>query len=244
MPENLNCYMYTIPMSPMQRGRVEKQLGKRTRHNGKVMPYADLVAMLVAQGYRPHVREHRTSTGGTVTKYALMENCEGYMLPSKTLYQFALYLVEQGAVTEKAQQALYDQEAAHVAELQRLADEEKERLLEEQREAREAYAAHKDWMAAQSAKYADDPRNETIHSITEKMYGWRNPDYAAKLLVRIDHLYENHPMIIRSLCELLEPHNKASREAFQVLTGMKLPKGVKATRAFVRALSGAGRAAG
>lgn len=233
-----NFYMFTAAMSPMKRGRVEKALAQRVRNNGVVMSYADYVASALRESYRPKCYEVKApSTGSTKVVYSLSNGKYSRSPFNKTMYDFAVYLVDCGAVTEEEQAKLRAQETEMVAAAQHMAQEEQARIQLERQQASENKHAFKEWIAEQKAKYACDPRVAIVVDVMVKMYGEDYPQaYCAELLVLFDNLHDDR--VRNRLKETLHPMNKGSRKAFQAITGLKLPAGVKATQQYITSLGG------
>ena len=242
MAESANFYMYTASMPPMRKARVEAQLRKRIRmSDGSIVSAADYIAHEMRDGYMPAIVQVYTTNGALKDEHRLQKNTPTGTTSvspfNKTMYGFAQYLVDCGAVEEAGQAALRTQEDAQIAAIERAKQEKLERSLAETQRAADDRKAFKEWLAAQSLHYASDPRVAIIIDVMLGMYG---PDYpaarCAQLLALIDNLHNERAR--NYLLEYLHPMNKGSRKAFQAITGKKLPSGVKATGAYILSLGG------
>lgn len=233
MAESVNFYLYTTSMPPMKKARVEAQLSKRIRmSDNTIVPVSDFIAHEMRDGFLPAIVKMYT-TKGTLKDECRLQKTTSTGTTSvqpfnKTMYDFALYLVEKGAVSEDGQNALRNQENELIAQQQRQKQAAQERELAEMQRLRDTRAAFKEWRKSEAEKYAADPRVMVVHDMMSKMYEGYPFQRCAELVALFDNLHDER--VIRSLEEWLHPMNKGSRKAFTIVTGIKLPTGVKATR--------------
>lgn len=233
---------YTSSMPPMTAARVYSYLSRIQRYDGVVKSSKENIVDCLIKGHIPEQKEYapyyNSRTGAMtkpVIKYYLMLSGSGYEL-SKTEYDFCLYLIEMGMVTQETVAAFLEKENAVNAEKEkkRAEEEAKRRNAEEQKLAERT--AFKLWLEKEAQSYDDEEKISIQRAIYMDKYGNYDP-HAKRLLVLIDHIDE--PNCKAEIKQYLHLHNPASRKIFRHITGITLPRTYKGTVALLDHLSAA-----
>lgn len=249
---------FTDGMRPMQAARVEKHLNGLCRYNGElnnrpdapdiVTNAATYIANMVAMhGMIPCEWEEDVydrdwiPTGRKKKMYGLdgiyVED-DGHevklgITTSKTEHDFAQYLIDNGLTTEEAvlakdAECQAAREAKEEAKRQvELAEEEKKQAAEAEREAAKELV--------HSTYVTDEERNIVRGVFAHYALEYRESAlWVVGLVKNIDS-----PAVKAEYANDLHMDNKASRKVFEVLTGLRLPKGNKATVAFLKGITSA-----
>ena len=139
---NYSFLGFTDNMKPLQKAKVEKHLNSLISYNDTVLTQKDWIFQLVQNGYTPKLEENysyysRKKEGYTKPKnlYMLAKEDSFYEV-SKTSYEFAKYLIENGFIDIEKAKRYIEQERQQREELERLKreQEEKEKREREERE--------------------------------------------------------------------------------------------------------------
>lgn len=227
-----NHYMYTMHMKPVFAARINAQLDKRIRLDGKVMTYTEYIASLILDGAVPKVREYRNAKGnGNNTVYCLDIQDNTYYKVNKTYFGFASYLYAMGAVTKKALAALAAKEETTIANRQCFEKEAQDKALAEKAALNEKNAAFVAWLNDTIPNYLDDPRVKILDEEFMRFFNITASEHSIELLVLIDH--PTKPCVNQELKAFLNCMNNASRAAFTRITGLLLPPTMKGTHAVI-----------
>lgn len=238
----MNTYAYKYTLTPVQAGRIIPILEQRSRHSdNKIYNNADYIATLLLEGHTPITNteqhyNHRTYELTAPKRYYGMEfpNEKGrFWEINKTLYNFACYLLEQGAATQEDFQRLIDKENTIEAEKQ-----EQERIAQElEKQAEQAKIDFNKWVKEESYKLIgtelDQLKTTVFNSILE-MDCSGNVN-ALQLFILIDNI--ENPLAREHLSSWLHNDNRASIKLFEVYTGLKLPSTHKERIAFIATLT-------
>lgn len=221
---------FTENMKAMQRGRVEKVLVKKFRYDGQIMERRDHILNLILNGSDVFSYEDsKTCYGIRVEK-----GSSRFYPITKNEYDFGMYLIENGFITNESVINKIDAEAE---EKKRIAEEQAEAERVEREEAERKIAeekAFKAWIKEELENYPDDEKKALHSEIFTDIYGtvreWNHTS-----LVLIDHF--DDPRCKQELHQYLETHNKGTRKYFECVTGLKLPKTNKETMAFIDSIT-------
>lgn len=234
-----SSYGYLATLSPMQAGRTKKSLFALVRYDGKVMSRAEFVAYYIRNGgsvrFAPAVR--RANGRGDISlrdEYRLDLKDRFYSISiTKTEYNFGKYLEMHGA-TEEAQNRLHQEEADALLAAE-LGEQEAAHLQAKGKNAKlEKRKSHKKWLHDTAKTYLSDSRYAILDAVFREKYSFHPP---ADLLVLIDNIDDS--LCKESLKEYLHTMNRASRQAFSKITGIKLPSTIGGTNRIIDTLSAA-----
>lgn len=222
---------FTDKMTAMQRGRVEKVLTRKIRYDGgKVQERRDHILDLILKECDVFTYEDSKICYGIRAE----KDSNSFYKITKNEYDFGMYLIENGLNTEKSVIAKIDAEAE---ERKRIAEEnaEAERIEREAAQRKiEEEKAFKAWIKEELEHYPDDEKKALHSQIFTDIYGtireWNHTS-----LVLIDHFDDTRCK--KELHQYLETHNKGTRKYFECVTGLKLPKTNKETRAFIDSIT-------
>jgi hypothetical protein len=136
-----NTYFgFTDQLSALQKGKVEKSLDQLYRFNGKVVTEKERILLIIKDGFTPAYEENysyysRKTDAMTKPKtlYKLSGENSFYEI-NKTIYNFALHLIESNFTDDTIAAGYIQREAEHKAEAERL---ESERVAKECQEREE-----------------------------------------------------------------------------------------------------------
>jgi hypothetical protein len=136
-----NTYFgFTDSLSNLQRGKVEKSLDQLYRFNGKVVTEKERILLIIKEGFTPDYEENysyysRKTEAMTKPKtlYKLSGENSFYEI-NKTLYNFALYLIENNFTDDTVASNYIQREAELKAEAERLEREKVEKERQEREE--------------------------------------------------------------------------------------------------------------
>ncbi|MCM3109989.1 hypothetical protein [Lederbergia lenta] len=177
-----NTYFgFTNNLKPMQAARIENTLDKLFRYDGKVMTEKEFILNKLIEGYTPQFEENYTYYSRKIDDYTkpktlyMLKNSEGsYTETTKTAYNFALYLIENGLNNMDAALEFASEEKerleAEVMEAERIKkQEEEERRLQREKEELEHKERHRrnveKWRALGEKLTTNEIRNHITDSI-------------------------------------------------------------------------------
>ena len=237
-----NLYNYCATLTPLKAGKVRIMLENRIKHNdGKVYPKSEYYRILAAEGYTPEIKENAVYIGRNgepkkpKTEYRIVFPVEKnlyYDVP-KMEFDYFCYLLNEGANTPEGAQRLYNLEENARLEAERI---EKEKAKQEAAEKQKRIEFDK-WIIseAERLKSEGDPRIVTLEAIFLNTVGSFGGG-SIRLLVLIDNF--DNPLAKAGVISWLHNDNKASIKAFEVFTGIKLPKTYKERIEALKALTG------
>jgi hypothetical protein len=226
---------------PIQKAKIEAVLDKPIRFEGAVRPKKEFIFRLLLSGYKP---KEGTTTGyynlrtgerrDPKWEYRMQQDGENsFYVITKTEYDFACYLLEENLTSEESAAKFM---AAERERLERERQEQEEQFKRETEEKQAVEQAQKEfdlWLEEQAAVYSNQERMDLMRTVFLNLVGGSNPN--AGLLVLIETI--DRPMCREKLISWLHIGNKASRKTFECVTGLKLPKTAKETRALLSSVS-------
>ncbi len=230
-----NHYMYLYGLTPMKAGAAAKQLNKLIRYNNRVSDYAAYIAFRIQEGSLPQAKRFANYGNNKIT-YCLTEPDGTYYVINKNQYDFAVYLLGQGATTPERQAELIaeeNQRIADAAEAEARANKEKEDEATRRLADRKAF---NEWLDRETAAYPDNWKKQIIVNEFSKLkcgYCLRH----LSLAVLIDNI--DHPGVRDELISCLHIGNQTSKRAFGLITGIPLPSANRDTFALLRSISSA-----
>jgi len=242
----MNYYNFTAQFPAVKKSKMEKSLDKRIRYNDKIYSLLDWIALKLQEGCIPEIEEgatHFYMKGGkwgeaTETKpetiYKLVyEN--SYNKLSKTEYDFALYLYNNNITTAEAAEALKQ------AETDRIIKDKAEAETKEKADREAAEQAIKDsddfkaWLKSEAENYNDNQKLEILKQTYLHYYGYVPSINSIKILVMIDNF--DNERCKAELISWLHHDSKASKKAFEIITGIKLHDTDKKTREILNSIT-------
>lgn len=231
---------FTDGIKEPRKTKVENQLNKLYRYNGKIYNAVTFLCVKLLEGSYPEKRENCQSykRGGGLTKpktiymYKAPKDNTFFEL-NKTQYDFLCYLLENNLNTEAA---MLQYDKADVEHMEALKQAEKARQETEERRKADEKENFKIWMHKESEKIPDFQK-EIIDSIFFAIYGQQNT-WNYSLAVCINNY--NNPLCKEEVIARLHNDNKASIKIFECLTGLKLPASYKERKVYLAGLTSAG----
>lgn len=234
-----NTYFgFTENMSPMQAARVKKSLDKLIRYNGEVMTKKEYIYKKLKEGVKPSYQEnysYYSSKTKTMTKPKTLYKLQWTEINhlgnenivfneiSKTEYEFACYLIENGFLDVSTAQRYIASEQEQKELQEKKEREERERVQQEENEFNE-------WLKEQALSYNNTRNIKIAQAEFVKDHGRENPRVTL-LLALIDNI--DNPKCKERLKEWLHYRNKTSKKVFHLVTGIKLPNTDKETMALL-----------
>ena len=231
--QNNNSFLgFTDSKTALQAGKIEKCLQKVFRYDGIIMERRDAMLYYLRNDHQPAVVEENNN-GKKKNSYRLVDNNKCFLEITKTEYDFCLYLIENDLVSEEAVNAYLNGET----ESEEAAQAEAEEAARKEKEAKEKEVAEKEafdiWLNSAAEMYTGTTKGNLMESVFIDKYGeFPYPVRAFEILACIDNLDSNE-RCREVLKSRLHTDNKGCRKTFELVTGLKLPKGVKATMAFL-----------
>lgn len=220
-----NTYLgFTNALMPMQKARAEKLLDDVKLYDGVTMTNKEFVFNQVKAGSKPEV-EHdvtywsrrKNDYTKPKTEYRIVTADGTYWTVEKTLYNFALYLIENNMTDEENIQKCITEEQNKIEEEKRKQEE-----LEDQRKQQEQKRIEFDnWLNESAKQYGDNEKLDLLRTIFIDETGQFGGG-AIRLLVLIDNF--DNPMCKDKLKDWLSYYNIASLKGFFHLTGINLGK--------------------
>jgi len=217
------CFGFTNNMPALARGRTEKLLNKLTRVDGvEVCLEKEFIYNKLKKGYKPIIKEnciYYSKKIGCYTEpkdeYRLKNEKEGdsYLI-NKTLYDYAIYLIENDFLNEqKAEIYIIAEQNKITSNIQK---QKEEKLLKE-KEAEN----FKIWLEDQINQYNNEENLKLAKEIFLQEIGEYSEYQLKKLLVLIDNI--DNAKCLMLLKGWLHIGNKTSKKLFYHITGIKLP---------------------
>ena len=232
---------FTDKKIPMQKAKIETALDKPVQYEGAICPKKDFIFRLLLSGHKPVEKlnngrfnlrtyekledkmEYRMQVDG--------ENC--YYEVNKTEHDFACYLLAQDLTSEDTAREYMEAERERLERERQESDEQLQRELTENLAAEQTKRDFKLWLEDQATAYSNQERMDLMRTVFINLVGVSNP--RTDLLVLIENI--DKPICRDKLISWLHSGNKASRKTFECVTGLKLPKTAKETKAFLSSLS-------
>jgi len=211
--------------TPMKAGKIKRTLTQLIRTDSKVLELRDNVLLLVLGGSQTYSNENSRSYG-----IYLKGDSGVFYDVTKTEWDFANYLIDAGFTTEEA----VNNKIAEEVIMREKAAEEARQAEKEAEKKRQDEAEFMRWLDDKALTYPPNERAKLQDQIFADIYGKTQP-FNRRSLVLIDHF--DNPVCKGHLCPYLHTDNKASRKLFECLTGLKLPRSNKETKAFVAELT-------
>jgi hypothetical protein len=234
---------FTDKKVPMQKAKIEAALDKLIWFEGDICAKKDFIFWLLLRGHKP--MEKLNDGRINIRTYERLEDkmeyrmqVEGensYYTVTKTEYDFACYIFAQSLASEGSAMKFMDAERERLEREREARNEQLEREMEEKLAAQQAKKDFKLWLEEQAAAYSNQERMDLMRTVFLNLVGASNPN--PDLLVLIENI--DRPMCRNKLISWLHNGNKASRKTFECVTGLKLPKAAKETRAFLSSVSAA-----
>lgn len=246
---------FTDQFPAMKKAKVENTLDKLTRYNGSsleqekdviTLARKEFILLCLQLGYKPIVEKDVTRWSKRLQDYTKpkieyhlerWEEQEKYTSTwtiTKTEYDFACYLIEQGFTDStkvlsfmEIEQAKKQAEEYARIEAERQAKEQKEKKKQEQEQ-------FKNWLEEQAKNYQDQEKLSLLKEIFMAETGCFGGG-STRLLVLIDNF--DNPKCKAELREWLGYYNTASLKTFFHITGINLGKTDKEIQARLDNLS-------
>lgn len=246
----MSYYGFTDNMSPMQKARVEKILSQRGKYTsvsyaGRLYSWPEYIRTIVSQGgdfIEKDLPDGRIEYGVYADSYVngkpeyRASDKKVYIPLNKTQYEFARYLrrnrFDEDDVAETHRQEEAEREAMKT-QMERLEEQRIAEEVEAKRRAQEDFQRRME-QVTQEVIAEDGQFLEAL----QKIFSRQSCPISARstlLLGAIRLLPE--PQAKLFLQEMLHTGNKASRMAFEVFTGRKLPASNRETRILIENLS-------
>ncbi len=232
---------FTDKKIPMQKAKIEAALDKPIRFEGAVCPKKDFIFRLLLSGHRP--AEKLNNGRFNLRTYERLEDKMEYRMQvdgedcyyevNKTEHDFACYLLAENLASEESANQFMEAEQERLQRERQELDEQFERDIAEKLAAEQAKKDFKLWLEEQSAAYSNQERMDLMRTVFLNLVGTANAN--ADLLVLIENI--DRPMCRDKLISWLHNGNIASRKIFECVTGLKLPKTAKETKAFLSSVS-------
>lgn len=235
---------FTDTKTALQKAKIEKTLSKLYRYQNQVMKGKEFILYRLIEGWTPSVIEdysYFSSKTGQKTKpkndYRMIkEGLSQYREISKTEYDFANFIIENGYLDEQKRIDFIKAEQD-----KKQAEEQKQAEVEQEEQNRKEIEKHKKeefekwWQTEAIKKIEDDcPDIETMKKIyTSKGHDFQN--YAVKLLVMIDNF--DLEECRNTLKSWLHHYNIASILTFEAVTGIGLGRTDKQIQAVLSSIN-------
>jgi len=233
---------FTDNIKPLQKVKTEKTLDNLIRHNGNVITNKEFILIKLQEGLTPGIEEnysYYSSKLGYNTKpktdYRLKDQDGSFYHITKTEYNYALYLMENGFLDDEKVKEFIVTENNRLLQLaqdefnQKQQEKERKETLDRERQEFEL------WLTEQVALYSNNEKIEIAQSIFESEQGSYNESYLCKLLICIDNI--NNNQCKEKLKSILHYYNTASKKVFHHITGIKLPATDKGTMEILNRLT-------
>lgn len=174
---------FTDNMKPLQKAKVEKHLNSLISYNDTVLAQKDWIFQLLQNGYTPKLEENysyysRKKDGYTKPKNLYMlDKDDSFYEVSKTSYEFAKYLIENGFTDIEKAKRYIEQERQQREELERLKREQEERerkkkeeqaRIRREKEERERQEKIKQWTEIGKKYMTEEVKNIITASIEKR----------------------------------------------------------------------------
>lgn len=231
---------FTDGIKEPRKTKVENELDRLYRYNGNIYNATTFLCVKLLEGCYPEKEENyqyykrNGELSNPKTLYMYM-NPDGkcYFELNKTQYDFVCYLLEKGLNTEESMLA-YDRADIERMEALKQAEQEEKARQEAEKQRKEAEKEKfQHWMDVESFNIPEFQK-EIIDTIFVSMYG-QNNTWNYSLAVCINNY--NNPLCKEEVIARLHNDNKASIKIFECLTGLKLPKGYKERKEYLKSIS-------
>lgn len=237
-----NTYLgYTSNLKPMQKAKIEKTLNGLIRSEGNIYTQKEFILNRVKEGYKPFVVEDYCyyKKDGKLTKpktdYRL-KNDEGvYFTINKTLYDFAIYIIDNNFIDNTVRE---NHIIAEQQEFIRQGQIEKEKELHDQQEKelnQKQEQEFKNWLESETKIYNNNDKLNLAKEIFLYEQGGCSDQQLKKLLILIDNI--DNSLCRENLISWLHCGNKTSKKVFYHVTGIKLPSTDKDTKRILETLT-------
>jgi hypothetical protein len=231
---------FTDGIKEPRKTKVENELNRLYKYNGNIYNATTFLCVKLLEGCYPDKEENYQyyKRNGELSKpKTLYKFCNSggkqYFELNKTQYDFVCYLLGKGLNTEESILAYDKADIENIESLQQAEQEEKARLEAEKQRKVEEKENFKIWMHKEAEKIPDFQK-EIIDSIFFAIYGQQNT-WNYTLAVCINNY--NNPLCKEEVVARLHNDNKASIKIFECLTGLKLPKGYKERKTYLKSIS-------
>jgi len=224
---------FTDTLTPMQKAKAEKILSDSKNYNGTIMSNKQFIFNQLISGSTPQLIENYQyyKRDGELTKpktdYRIKCQDDSFYQVEKTLYNFAVHIVENGFTEKQKTTEFITEEQTKLAQLaqeefnRKQQEKQHKELLKQQKQEFDS------WLSEQAENYSDNVKLDIAKSIFLDCQGDYNELYLCKLLVTIDNI--DILACKDKLKNSLYSHNKTSKKVFYHLTGVKLPATDKGT---------------
>jgi hypothetical protein len=236
-----NTYFgFTDNMSSMQKQRAENTLNNLTRYNGVVYTDKEFIYLRLVEGAKPKIEYNYSYYSRKLDGYTKPKN--DYRIGNndsfninKTLYDYAVYLVENDFINEEKSKCFITDEQNKI-ELEKQKQIEQDRKEKEEKQAAiKAEEEFKNWHKEQANNYNNDERLELAREIFLQEIGEYNDLQLKRLLVLIENI--DNINCREKLKDWLHSGNTASKKVFYHITGVKLPSTNKGTMPILKIIS-------
>lgn len=222
-----NTYLgFTDNMKPMNKVKVENLLDKLIRADGEVLTEKQWVYSKLLSGYTVSVEENYrywTRLGNLSkpkTLYKLNSEDNSYFEISKTLYNFALYVLDKGLTNQDILNQFFKQED----EYKNLKMEDERAREEAVKKARELenqkYEEFQEWLKQEIDSYGDENKVKIMTDIFNSNIGHITTKRVKEFLVYVDNIENNQCR--QALKNILHIGNPTSKKVFHRVTGINI----------------------
>lgn len=224
-----NTYLgYTNNLKAMQKARIENVLDNLIKSDGIIYTQKEFVLNRIKEGFEPCIVENysyysKRLDGMTKPKtdYRLTNKKGTYYTINKTLYSFAIYIIENNFADDEIRENFILKEQQEKNKQEQL---QKNKELQEQHE-KELKEKQKQEFKKWIMKEIENYNNIDKLNLAKEIFSHENGRYLEsvlkKLLIFIENI--NNPLCKEELISWLHIGNKASKKVFYHITGVKLP---------------------
>lgn len=233
-------FSFTDNMNPMKKQKVENTLDKLTRYDGVVYKDKELIYKKLLEGAKPRIEYNYSYYSRKLDDYIKPkddyriewdENGTVFYHISKTLYDYAIYLLENDFIDEQKANAFIVEEQNRI-ELEKQKQIEQEQKQKEEQQARiQAAEDFKNWHNEQASNYNNTEKLDLAREIFLNEIGQYNDFQLKRLLVLIENI--DNPDCKVYLKNWLHSGNTASKKIFTHITGIRLHPTNKRTEAIL-----------
>jgi len=228
-------------LTPMQKSKVEKILSDSKNYNGTIMSNKQFIFNQLISGSTPQLIENYQyyKRDGELTKpktdYRIKLQDNSFYQVEKTLYNFAVYLAQNGFTDEQKANEFITTEQNHLAQLAQKEFDRKQQEKQHKKLLQQQKQEFNNWLSEQAENYSDNTKLDIAKDIFLDCQGDYNELYLCKLLVTIDNI--DILACKEKLKNSLYSHNKTSKKVFYYVTGIKLPTTDKGTFEILNSLT-------
>lgn len=234
--KNNNSFLgFTDNRTALQAGKIEKCLAKVFNYDGIIMERRDAVLLALRNGGEPEIEEK--DVNGKVRKsyriYSMLDESRVFTEITKTEYDFCMYLLRNDLISEENVNAYIEKEKGNQKEEEKAQEQALETAKKEEEEQEKKAEEFDSWLKEETSKYIGTDKGNLMERIFIDKYGdFSNPIACLAILTCIDNIDDN-PLCREELKSRLHTDNAASRKTFECVTGLKLPKNNRDTKAFL-----------